>query len=195
MEKLKIEYPVICEGKYDKIKLSSVIDAYIITTDGFGIFKSHEKRALLRKICGGTKVIAVTDSDGAGGVIRGHLKSVLPPDSIINIYIPRVKGKEKRKTSPSAEGFLGVEGIDVRTLYELFLPYSGGEPVRCGGITKTDLYLWGLSGGEGSKERREKLCDSLGLPPLSSNALLEAVNLLYGREDLMKIINGKENII
>ncbi len=189
MEKLKVKYPVICEGKYDKIKLSSVIDAYIITTDGFGIFKSEEKRALLRKLCNDTKLIAVTDSDGAGGVIRGHLKSLLPPDSVINIYTPRVKGKEKRKNTPSAEGFLGVEGIDVQTLYELFLPYSGDSPIRRGNITKADLYVWGLSGGEGSAELRERLCESLELPPLSANALLEAVNLLYSREELLKIID------
>ncbi len=187
-EKLKIPYPIICEGKYDKIKLDSVLDAYIITTEGFGIFKNEEKRHLLQKICKDTKVITVTDSDGAGGVIRSHLRSILPAESMINLYIPRVKGKEKRKTAPSAEGFLGVEGTDADIIYGMFLPYSGSMPQKRGGLTKTELYQLGFLGGEMSAVLRRRLCDRLDLPPMSANALLEALNLLYEKDESTEIL-------
>ncbi len=189
MEKLKIKYPVICEGRYDKIKLDSVLDAYIITTEGFGIFKNDEKRELLRRICKDTKIIAVTDSDGAGGVIRSHLKSVLPSDSVINLYIPRIKGKEKRKTVPSAEGVLGVEGMDTEVLYGMFLPYSGDSVPKKGGFTKTDMYMCGLSGTDGSAVMRNRLCEKLKLPKMSANSLLEALNLLYTKEEITEILS------
>ena len=125
MDRLKIPYPVIVEGKYDRAKLSSVIDARIITTDGFGIFKNKEKTALLRALAKKTPLIVLTDPDGAGGVIRSHICSVLPADSVIRLYVPRVKGVEKRKKEPSAEGVLGVEGMDTEHLRRIFsLPGS-----------------------------------------------------------------------
>ena len=125
MEKLKIPYTIIVEGRYDKIKLSSVCDARIVTTDGFGIFKKQEKLSLIRALAKDLPVIVLTDSDGAGKLIRSHITSALPREKIIQLYIPQIEGKERRKTAPSAEGTLGVEGIDVDVLRNLFLPFAG----------------------------------------------------------------------
>ncbi len=197
-EKLNIDRPVIVEGKYDKIKLSSVINANIITTDGFGVFKDSEKRLLIRRLAEKNGVIVLTDSDGGGLVIRNYIASVLPKDKIINLYIPEIKGKEKRKSEPSRAGLLGVEGIDTETLRSVFLPFSGKsitaeipEP-----ITKTDFYIDGLSGGEGSCERRRLICKKMGLPTnLSANSLLEALNMLYGREKYKELVASVQNHI
>ena len=117
MEKLKIPYPVIVEGKHDKIKLQTVIDTEIFVTDGFGIFRQSEKNALVRALCKKSKIIILTDSDGGGRVIRNFFNSVLDKDRIIHLYIPQIKGKEKRKTAPSKEGTLGVEGMEAELLY------------------------------------------------------------------------------
>ena len=118
-EKIKISLPVIVEGKYDKIKLSSIIDARIITTGGFGIFNSEEKKTLIKRLCE-NGVILLCDSDGAGKVIRSYIKSFLPPEKVINLYIPKIEGKEKRKREGSKEGTLGVEGINADILRDLF---------------------------------------------------------------------------
>ncbi len=188
MEKLKIKYPVICEGKYDKIKLSSVIDAVIITTDGFGVFKNEEKASLLRKLANEEKIIVVTDSDGAGRVIRNFIRGIIPADKIVNLYIPQIKGKEKRKEKPSAEGTLGVEGMANDVLYKIFAPYTGEVKNKLS-LKKTDFFLLGLSGGDNSSFLRRKFCISAGLPAeMSANALLEAVNLLFDEETFYKIL-------
>ncbi len=183
MCKLKIKYPIICEGKYDKIKLDSVIDGYIITTQGFGIFNNEEKRMLLIRLAEKTPIIAVTDSDGGGGVIRSHLRSLIPPERLINLYIPRIKGNEKRKNAPSAEGFLGVEGMDADVIRKIFAPYAGDAPIQKGNLTKTDMYTLGLSGRENSEAARAEVCEKLHLPPMSANALLEALNMLYSDKE------------
>ena len=120
MERLKIPYPVIVEGKYDKLRLESVIEAHIIPTDGFGIFKKEEKASMFRALAKKTPLILLTDSDGAGKLIRSHLTSVLPKERLIQLYVPRISGKEKRKNEPSAEGILGVEGMERELLFELF---------------------------------------------------------------------------
>ncbi|MBQ3100340.1 MAG: DUF4093 domain-containing protein [Clostridia bacterium] len=184
-EKLYIDVPIIVEGKYDRIKLDSILDAHIIVTDGFGIFKRDEQRALLRRLAQKNGVIVLTDSDGGGLVIRSHLRSVLPPDKIINLYIPEVKGKEKRKKTGGKAGLLGVEGIDADILRELFRPYSNKKrPEARGNVTKADFFADGLSGKENSTELRKKLALSLKLPAnMSANALLEAVNLCCSREE------------
>ncbi len=188
MEKLKIKYPVICEGKYDKIKLSSVIDGVIITTDGFGVFKNDEKASLLRKLADEEKIIVVTDSDGAGRIIRNFIKGIIPADKIVNLYIPQIKGKEKRKEKPSAEGTLGVEGMTVELLHKIFAPYTGEVKNKLS-LKKTDFFLLGLSGGENSSYLRRKFCISAGLPAeMSANALLEAVNLLFDEKTFYKIL-------
>lgn len=190
-EKLYIDVPIIVEGRYDRIKLDSILDAHIIVTDGFGIFKRDEQRALIRRLAEKKGVIVLTDSDGGGLVIRSHLRSILPPDKIINLYIPEVKGKEKRKKTAGKAGLLGVEGIDADTLRELFRPYANGNrPAPRGEVTKADFFADGLSGGEGASERRKRLAAGLSLPTnMSANALLEAINLCCGREDYEKCIN------
>ena len=117
MDKIKLSLPVIVEGKYDKIKLLSVADATVITTDGFGVFNNTEKRAVIRRLSE-NGVILLCDSDGAGKLIRSHLSGIIPPDKIYQLYVPQIKGKEKRKQKASAEGFLGVEGISSDILRE-----------------------------------------------------------------------------
>jgi len=130
MEKrLKIPYPVIVEGSYDRLRLQNVIEAQILTTDGFGVFNHTQKAKLFQALAKKTPIILLTDSDGAGKLIRSHLSSMIPPDRLIHLYVPRIKGKEKRKQAPSAEGILGVEGMENELLYRLFLPYADAEAV------------------------------------------------------------------
>ena len=189
MEKIKIPYPIIVEGKYDKIKLESLMDAEIFTTDGFGIFSNEEKLSLIKRISEKRgKIIILTDSDGGGTLIRSRLKTILSADKIINLYTPAVKGKEKRKPAPSKEGFLGVEGTDKEVILNLLSPFATDKPIQKGGITKTDLYLYGLTGGENSSFRRESLLKSLGLPPkITPNALLSVLNVLYTKEEFEEL--------
>lgn len=185
MEKLKILYPVVVEGRYDELRLQTVMDGQIVRTDGFGIFSKKEKMVLLRRLSEKTPLILLTDSDGAGKLIRSHLTSCIPPDRLIQLYIPRIPGKEKRKVEPSAEGMLGVEGMEAELLRNLFAPYAGAStPVRRGEIEKADFYAAGLTGKPDSKTRRDKFAESLGLPAgLTPNALLRAVQVLCTREE------------
>ncbi len=194
MNKIKIDMPVIVEGKYDLIKLNSIIDADIITTNGFGIFKDKEKAGYIKKLAEKKGVIVLTDGDGAGLVIRNHLKSVLPKEKIFNLYPPQIVGKEKRKAAPSKEGLLGVEGIDVQTLRRLFLPFSSSETnENTKKVTKLDFYLDGLSGGNKSEEKRNALERIIGVPcNISSNALLDAINHLYSYEEYKELIKQTE---
>ncbi len=190
MEKLKISYPIIVEGKYDKIKLSSVINGDIFITSGFGIFKNAELCALFRSLAEKSPIIILTDSDGAGTLIRSRFASMIPSERLINLYIPQIKGKERRKTTPSKAGTLGVEGMENKLLYKLFEPFAGDFlPIR-GGITKTDLYELGLCGRDNSSLTRAKLARRLGFPEdISSNALLSALNIIYDRESFLKEIS------
>ena len=191
MNKISIPYPVIVEGKYDKIKLDSIIDTTVLATDGFGVFKSDEKKALFRALACQDKVIVLTDPDGAGLSIRAFLSQILPPDKIINLYVPERAGKEKRKTEPSKQGLLGVEGIDADTLRALFEPLCGDllQKAPKEKITKSDLYSDGLSGSPGSAVKRREFCARAGLPQnISANALVDIVNLLYGRERYKKLL-------
>jgi ribonuclease M5 len=180
-EKLVIREVVIVEGRYDKITLSQVIDAHIIPTEGFAIFHNKEKQALLRRLGEQHGLIVLTDSDGGGGQIRTLLANLLPKDKIKHLYTPAIKGKEKRKPTASKAGLLGVEGMDSELLYNLFLPFAQDAPTAARGreVTKVDFYTHGLSGGAGAQEKRERLAKHLGLPPLTANALLAAINLLY----------------
>lgn len=185
-DRIKLDMPVIVEGRYDKIKLQGVIDAIIITTDGFGIYKNKKKRDLIRKYAEKTGIIILTDSDGAGFQIRNSLKSCIGSGRAVNIYIPDVFGKERRKAKPSKEGKLGVEGIDIPTLRKAFEDAGviGGHAARPVWIDKQRLFDDGLSGGDGSSELRVKLCGNLGLPErMSAKALLEALNTLYTEEE------------
>ena len=196
MERLKIPYPVIVEGRYDKLRLESVIEAHIIPTDGFGIFKREEKASMLRVLAQKTPLILLTDSDGAGKLIRSHLTSVLPKERVIQLYVPRISGKEKRKSEASAEGILGVEGMERELLYELFAPYADAEAVANrmaeNPLSKTDFYEDGLTGTEGSREKRDALCLRLGLPTgMTPNALLAALRMLCTYEEYCALV-GRE---
>lgn len=203
-EKLRLTQAVLVEGRYDKTMLENLLDATIFTTEGFGIFKNTEKKALLRRVAETRGLIVLVDSDGGGRQIRSYLTGILPRNGVIHLYIPPVKGKEHRKAHRSRAGLLGVEGIDADTLRALFAPYAiGGNTdgsntadtsgATAGGTgesdythvvsprktyTKADLYERGLLGGEGSALRRRALETRLGLPEMSSNALLDALNLL-----------------
>ena len=188
MNKLPVMYPVIVEGKYDKIKLDSLLDTTVIATDGFGVFRDGEKQALFRALAQKDRVIVLTDPDGAGRLIRSFLCGFIPRDRIINLYVPPVKGVEKRKSSPSKAGLLGVEGINADIIRDIFRPFCAErEPVRA--VTKVDLYCDGLSGREESAARRAALCRTLGLPrDISADALLCYINLLYGYDRYTELI-------
>lgn len=177
---IKLEQAVIVEGKYDQIKLSGVIDALIIKTDGFGIFKNKEKQKFLRKLADEKGLIVMTDSDSAGFMIRNFISSCVPKDKITNVYIPDIYGKEKRKDSPSAEGKLGVEGVSeqviVAALEKAGITAKVTENNRRM-ITNLDLYEYGLSGRENSSLKRKQLLKKLGLPErLSSSSMLKTLN-------------------
>ena len=192
VEKLVIPYPVIVEGKYDRLRLLSVIDAQIITTEGFGIFKKNEKLALFRALASKGGVIVLTDSDGAGKLIRSHIASALPKEKIINLYTPEIFGKEKRKAAPSAEGKLGVEGMERELLYNLFLPYTSSEAIEKmneNPLSKTDFYLDGLSGGKDSAEKRDALASQFGLPTkMTANALLSALRIITTYDEYLAAV-------
>ena len=188
--KPRVIYPIIVEGKYDKIKLDSIVEANVITTGGFAIFTEDEKIHLIKKLAEKSKIIILTDSDGAGHLIRSHIKTALSPEQIINLYTPEVFGKEKRKKSPSKEGKVGIEGIEAKKLTEILSPYFDTAPKKeTGGITKADFFVLGLSGREGSQEKRKELLSRLELPSnMSPNAFLQAVNMLYTKEEFYKIM-------
>ena len=188
--KPRVIYPIIVEGKYDKIKLDSIVEANVITTGGFAIFTGDEKIHLIKKLAEKSKIIILTDSDGAGHLIRSHIKTALLPEQIINLYTPEVFGKEKRKKSPSKEGKVGIEGIESQKLLDILAPYFDTAPKKeIGGITKADFYTFGLSGKEGSQEKRKELLKALELPSdMSPNAMLQAINMLYSKEEFIKLL-------
>lgn len=176
---INISRAVIVEGKYDKIRLENLIDAVIITTDGFRIFKNAERRELIRKIALKKGLLIITDSDKAGSVIRSHIKSFVAGADIINVYLPQIKGKERRKAHAGAEGLLGVEGTPDEIIIEVLKKYES-KRVEGRKIEKADLYSLGLSGAAQSAEKRKELLKHLELPEsLTANALLDALNSLY----------------
>lgn len=185
---IKVRQAIVVEGRYDKNTLSQLVDTAIFTTEGFGIFRRSDMVSFLRRVARERGLIVLTDSDGAGFVIRNYLKSVLPEGEVLHAYIPDVYGKERRKAAPGKEGKLGVEGMDPQTLLDA-LRRAGAEiegetavPTRVP-ITKADLMELGLSGGAESRRKRLQLQKKLGLPEhLSANGLLDALNLLYDRE-------------
>ena len=176
------------EGKYDKIQLKKVCDALIITTDGFRIFRDKDKREFLKALAQRQGLLILTDSDRAGFVIRSHLKSFIPSEYIKNIYIPDIKGKEKRKDKPSKEGLLGVEGIDEEILYDLLKKANVTKSEESfAPITKVDLYELGLSGKNDSSKLRQALISELSLPSrLTTNSLLEILNSAFTREEFFE---------
>lgn len=197
MERLKIAYPIVVEGKYDKLRLLSIVDAQIITTDGFGIFKKQEKLALFRKLAQRSPIIILTDSDGAGKLIRSHISSAVPKERLIHLYIPQIEGREKRKAEPSAEGTLGVEGMERELLLELLRPYCDNDAYLRSAenpLSKTDFYIDGLSGGERSREARDALCRRLELPTsMTANALLATLKIICTYEEYLALVGRASN--
>ena len=191
---VKIKEAIVVEGRYDKNTLSQIVDAPILETSGFGIFKDKQQMKLLRQIAEKRGLIVFTDADGAGFVIRNHIKSAIPGKYLKHAYTPDIFGKERRKAAPGKEGKLGVEGmrpeIIVEALQKAGATIEGGTDKRTvQEITKADLVILGLSGIPGSEERRKKLVKKLDLPErISSNALLQALNLLYTLEELTELM-------
>ena len=191
MEKPRLLYPVIVEGKYDKIKLDSLFCADIFITDGFGIFHDREKQALFRLLSARTPLLLAADPDGAGKLIRRWFAQSLPTASVYPVYLPQIPGKERRKASPSKEGYLGLEGVDADIPRQAFAPWlSHGEAFAPKNeLQKRDLILSGLSGGKDSREKRRALCRLLGLPEdLTTPALLRVLNLLYTKEEFLTFL-------
>lgn len=190
---IRLTQALVVEGKYDKQKLALLVDGLILTTDGFRLFKDKEKCALLKKLANTTGLIVLTDSDVAGFQIRNYIKSVVGSEEHIHhLYIPQVEGKEKRKRAPSKEGILGVEGMTEEVLSTLLQSVCEIQPTQTPRkpITKTDLYLDGLSGTADSKERRLCVLKHLDLPPyLSANALLQLLNALYSYEEYQAMLD------
>ena len=193
MEKPKIQEVIVVEGRYDKNALLQVVDASVLELGGFGIFNDREKTALLRRLAETRGIILFTDPDGAGFVIRNRLKGAIQTGRVLHAYVPDVYGKEKRKRAPGKEGLLGVEGMTKEILLEALSNAGadlGGEPVKKkgDGITKLDLYTAGLSGRPDSQKKREAFLSRLRFPAhMSANALLDALNLLYTREEFLSL--------
>ena len=190
---IHVAQAIIVEGKYDKIKLSSLLDAVILTTNGFHIFHDAEKMALIRYYAKTTGIIILTDSDTAGFRIRNYLKGAVHDGKLFHVYIPDIYGKERRKLKPSAEGKLGVEGIDKNALLAAFEKagvLTDEIPEKTDPITKYDLYELGLSGGADSKSKRKALQKRLHLPDLLSTAsLLEVLNTMMTKTELCRILD------
>ena len=201
MEKLKIPYPIVVEGKYDRMKLLAVCEGLIIKTDGFGVFKRQEKAALIRALAQKSPIIVLTDSDGGGKVIRSHVSALVPKDRLIQLYIPRIEGKEKRKSEPSKEGTLGVEGMETGLLYDLLRPFSDTEntdaaqklaEIANNPLSKTDFFIDGITGGENSTQKRDEIAKKFNLPTgMTANALLEALKVTATYDEYLKAVNRK----
>lgn len=188
-EKIKISLPIIVEGRYDKAAICSIFDATVITTGGFALFNSREKRALIEKLSV-HGIIVLTDSDAGGRQIRTYLSSILPKDKLFHVYIPRIIGKERRKPRPSKEGVLGVEGVGKEALISALSPFVGEGHRRGREITPLDFYEDGISGAPHSTERRTKLATLAGLPSnMSAKSLLDALNLLCGYDRYRDLIS------
>ena len=186
---IKLKQAIVVEGRYDKNTLSQLVDAPIFETNGFGVMKNREMLDFLRRVAQTRGLIILTDSDGAGFVIRNFLKGALPKDKVLHAYIPDIYGKERRKTHAGKEGKLGVEGMTPEILLSA-LRNGGAQTEQTDApterITKTDLFLAGLSGGAGSAEKRARLQNELRLPAhLGANAFLDALNLLMSREEFL----------
>ena len=194
---VKIQEAIVVEGRYDKNTLRQIVDAPIFETAGFGIFKDFSQLALLRKVAEKRGLIVFTDSDGAGFVIRNHLKSAIPAKYLKHAYIPDIPGKEKRKSSPGKEGKLGVEGMSREIILDALrragATIEGADVPRKRDITKQDLFDLGLSGTPDAAANRQRLLKKLDLPEhMSPNAMLEALNLLYSLEELEKVVDRVE---
>ena len=197
--KPRVRQVIVVEGRYDKNALSQVVDAVIVETGGFSVFHDREKLAYLRRLAAARGVILMTDPDGAGFVIRNHLKGVLPPEQILQAYVPDVYGKERRKRRGGKEGKLGVEGMSPQVLEQVLrragatvLDAQAPERARPG-LTKADLMAAGLTGGADSARRRQALLKEMELPEhTSANALLQVLNGCYSREEALDLLGLKD---
>ncbi len=194
---LRVKEVIVVEGRYDRNKLRQIVDADILCTDGFAIFRERERQALLRRLAEKRGLIILTDSDGAGSVIRGFLNGIVDPRYVKNAFIPDIQGKEKRKSSPSREGKLGVEGMTPEILLRA-LTAADATMDECpaaprGDITPAELHALGLSGGENSAEKRRRLQRALGLPErMSTKQLLTVLNILVQRDELAELLAAIE---
>ena len=194
---IKVDRIIIVEGKYDKIKLSSMIDGIIIETEGFGIFKDKDKQKLIRKLAESKGIVILTDSDSAGFVIRNFITSIVPKEYITNVYIPDIYGKEKRKESASKEGKLGVEGVSVEILKDAFnkagFGTSQSKATETKKITLNDFFDDGLTGGAESKKKRTALLKSLDLPErMSTKAMLDILNTFITYDEYKRLVESEE---
>ena len=190
---ISVKEAIIVEGRYDKIKLSGIVDAPIIETNGFRVFSDKEKQALIRDIAAKRGILVLTDSDGAGFVIRNFLRGAVPKQQIKHCYIPQIEGKERRKPQKSKEGLLGVEGVTDEIIIDAIRKSGatilGEEQKQRQEITKADLFELGLTGGENSAQKRQELLKKLNMPTyLSTNALLTALNCLYSLEEIKRLV-------
>ncbi len=195
---IRIREAIVVEGRYDKNTLSQIVDAPILETSGFGIFKDKKQMELLRKIAQKRGLIVFTDADGAGFVIRNHIKSAIPAQYLKHAYTPDIFGKERRKAAPGKEGKLGVEGMTRDVILEALrragATIEGEEVPAASQITKQDLMELGLSGGQDASAKRLALLKKLDLPEhMSANALLQALNLLYTYEEVLRLAEELEN--
>ena len=189
-EKIKLTEAVIVEGKYDKIKLSNILDAFIIETNGFAIFKDKSKLSFIKKLAKERGIIILTDSDHAGFMIRNYISSGVPKEQIKNVYIPDIFGKEKRKDTPSKEGKLGVEGMTKEVILASFekVGVSSTSSVCDNPITTVDFYDLGLTGGANSKAKRKAVCKALDLPEfLSTSSLISCINNFMTKEEFFDL--------
>lgn len=192
---IKIKEAIIVEGKYDRIRLAALFDTAIIETGGFRVFKDDEKKMIIRRLAQSRGIIILTDSDGAGFVIRNFLKGIISDNSSIKqAYVPDIEGKEKRKPKPGKQGLLGVEGMTDEIIVNAVMN-SGAEIVgqsisqNTNEITKTDFYIYGLTGNERSSEYRRAVLKRIGFPQyMTTNAMLSAVNMIYGKEEFERLI-------
>ena len=191
---VKIREAIVVEGRYDKNTLRQIVDTAVFTTEGFGVMNDQSKLDFLRQVARTRGLIILTDSDGAGFVIRNYLKGALPRDKVRHAYIPDISGKEKRKSAPGREGKLGVEGMTPEILLEALrragATFDEDPDLPCGEpITKGDLYDLGLSGGPDSKAKRLALLRKLNFPAhMTANVLLEALNVLYDRDTFFQFV-------
>lgn len=189
-DKIKLSEAVIVEGKYDKIKLSNILDAFIIETNGFAVFKDKTKLSFIKKLAKERGIIILTDSDHAGFMIRNYISSGVPKEQIKNVYIPDVFGKEKRKNAPSKEGKLGVEGMTKEVIVEALSKagITSSKSVCSDPVTTVDFYDLGLTGGAGSKAKRKALCKALDLPEfLSTSSLISCINNFMTKEEFYSV--------
>jgi len=194
---VRVREAIVVEGRYDKNTLSQIVDAPILETSGFGIMKDKAQLELLRRVAQSRGLIVFTDSDGAGFVIRNYLKGSIEPKYLKHAYIPDIPGKERRKSAPGKEGKLGVEGMRPEVILEVLRRAGAtieGESVSASqSITKQDMMALGLSGAVGSSEKRLALLKRLELPEhMSSNAMLQALNLLYTLQELTDVVTALE---